>query len=135
METIRLVMEIVALAAVSVLSVYLIAVLVRVRSLLIVIEGDIKEISAKAIPVLENLEFITEKVKIITETIGEQVDSVKYSIGSLREVTESIAAFEQRVQERLEVPVMDAISTFASIFRGVQGILERLPFVSRLRAQ
>ena len=135
METVLLVMQIVALATVSALCIYLIAVFVRVKSLMDIIETDIKEISARAIPVLENLEVITNNVKIITETISEQVDSVKYSIGSLREITDSIVAFERRVQERIEEPVMDTIATFTSIFKGVQSLIERLPFVSRLRAQ
>jgi uncharacterized protein YoxC len=138
METVNLLLAIVgiaALIAVSTLCVYLITVLVRIRSILEIVEHDIKEISARAIPVLENLEAITDKVKLITETISEQVESVKYSIGSLREVAESIVAFERRVQERIEEPVMDTIDTFASIFKGIQSLIERLPFVSRLRAQ
>ena len=138
METVNLILAIVgivALIAVSTLCVYLIAVLVRIRSILEIVEHDIKEISARAIPVLENLEAITDKVKLITETISEQVDSVKHSIGSLREIAENIVAFERRVQERIEEPVMDTIDTFASIFKGIQGSIERLPFVSRLRAQ
>ena len=138
METINLVLVIVGivtLVTVSALCIYLITVLVRVRSILDVIEHDIKEISSRAIPVLENLEIITDKVKIITETIGEQVDSVKHSISSLREITESIVTFERRVQERIEEPVTDTIATFASIFKGIQSFIERLPFVSRLRAQ
>ncbi len=135
METVLLVMQIVALTAVSALCIYLITVLVRVRSILEVIEKDVKEIGTRAIPILENLEVITEKVKMITETIGEQVDNVKQSIISLREITDSIVTFERQVQERIETPVMDAIDTFASIFRGIQSFIERLPFVSRLRAE
>jgi uncharacterized protein YoxC len=138
METVNLILGIVgivALIAVSTLCVYLIMVLVRIRSILEIVEHDIKEISARAIPVLENLEAITDKVKLITETISEQVESVKHSIGSLKEIVESIVTFERRVQERIEEPVMDTIDTFASIFKGIQSFIERLPFVSRLRAQ
>ena len=38
-----------------------------------IVEHDVRELSTKAIPVMENLEVITEKVKNITETIDEQV--------------------------------------------------------------
>src|SRR5947207_15120494 len=102
METFLLVMQIIALAAVTALCVYLINVLVRVRSLLETIEHDFREMSTKAIPVLENLESITDKIKSITESIGEQVDSVKDSISSLKDVADSIASFERRVQEHIE---------------------------------
>jgi uncharacterized protein YoxC len=135
MESFLLVMQIIALAAVTALCVYLIAVLVRVRRLLETIEHDFKELSTKAIPVLENLEEITDKIKSITETIGEQVDTVKHSIGSLRDITDSIAAFEQRVQEHIEEPVINTIDTIASILKGFQNLISRLPFISRLRVE
>ena len=103
METFLLVMQIIALAAVTALCVYLITVLVRVRSLLETIEHDFREMSTKAIPVLENLESITDKIKSITESIGEQVDAVRDSISSMKDVADSIAAFERRVQEHIEL--------------------------------
>lgn len=137
METVNLVLGvvgIVALVAISILCVYLITVLIRVRRVLEVFEHDFKEISSRAVPVLENLEVITERVKNITETISEQVDSVKHSVGSLEEIMDNIITFERRVQERLEEPIMGAVSTIAAIFKGIQTFVERLPFVSRLRA-
>ena len=134
METFLLVMQIIALAAVSVLCIYLITVLIRVRSILDIAGRDLKEISAKAIPILENLEVITDKVKIVTETIGEQVESVKHSISSFKEITDNIVTFERRVQQGIEEPVMQTVDTLASIMREIQGFLERIPFFSRSRA-
>ncbi|HEV8538245.1 MAG TPA: hypothetical protein VGR15_04895 [Bacteroidota bacterium] len=138
MESVNLVLGlvgIVALVAVSILCVYLITVLVRMRRVLEVFERDFKEISSKAIPVLENLEVITDRIKNITETISEEVDAVKHSVGSLEDIIDSIVSFERRVQERLEEPLMGAVSTFAAILKGIQAFMDRLPFVSRLRAQ
>lgn len=135
METALLIMEIVALAAVSALCVSLVVVLIRVRNLLGIVEQDLKAVSAKAIPVLENLESITGKVKLVTDAVSEQVDSIKDSFASLKEVTESLVSFERRIQESIETPVMDTVDTIASVFRGIQNLIERLPFLSRLRAQ
>jgi uncharacterized protein YoxC len=135
METLRLVLEIVALSAVSVVSVYLIVVLIRVRSILDVVEHNMKEINSKAIPVLDNLEFITDKFKTIAETISEQVDGIQHTMSSLKEVADDIVAFERQVQERIEHPVMEVATTIAAIFRGIQSFIEHLPFVSRLRAE
>ena len=128
MDGILVAMQVVALGALTTLSIYLITVLVRVRSILIVVEKDIKELSARAIPVLENIEIITEKVKSVTENIDEQVESVKHSINSIKDVAENIASFERRVQEQIEGPVLDTVGTVAALFKGVQ------TFVSRLRA-
>ena len=120
------VMEIIALACVSVLSIYLITVLARARSLLSAVEKDLKELSAKAIPVFENLEIITEKVKNVTESIDEQVDMVRHSISSIRDVADDIVDFERRIQARIEEPVMETVSILAAVFKGVRTFIDRL---------
>ena len=127
-------MEIIALAAVSALCAALIVVLLRVRNLLVIVEQDIKAVSAKAIPVLENLESITAKVKLITDAVSEQIDSIRDSFASIQEVTESLVLFERRIQETIETPVMNTVDAIASVFKGIQNLIERLPFLSRLRA-
>jgi len=128
MESLRDLLEIVALAAVSVLCVYLVVVLVRVRRILALLEHETKELSARAIPVMENLEVITDRVKTITDDIDEQIGVVKAAIQSFKVITENIADFERRVQNRIEEPVMETVGTFASIFKGLR------TFVARLRA-
>jgi uncharacterized protein YoxC len=128
MDTFLTIMQIIALAAVSILCIYLITVLVRVRNILTVIERDVKELSAKAIPVMENLEVITDKVKSVTESIDEQVDVVKSAITSLKGIADNVVDFERRVQDRIEEPVLDTVGTFAAIFKGVR------TFVTRMRA-
>ncbi len=135
MESTLQVFEIIAFAALSVLCVTLVFVLVRVRRILEMVEQDFKQISSRAIPVLDNLEVITDRVKSITETITDQVEAVKQMVGAFTQVAENVLALEQKVQDRLEDPLMSAVDTFASIFRGVQAFVERIPFVGRLRAQ
>jgi len=120
------VFEIIALAALSAVCVYLITVLVRVRNILTVVEQDVRELTSKALPVFENLEIITEKVKNIAESIDEQVEVVRHSIDSMREVADNVVDFERRVQERLEEPVMETIGTIAAIFKGVRTFMARM---------
>ncbi len=123
-----LIMEIISLAALTVLCVYLITVLVRVRNILTVVERDVRDLTAKALPVFENLEVITEKIKNVTESIDEQVEMVKSSIHSVKEIAENVISMERRIQERIEEPVLEAVGTFAAVFKGVRS------FVARLRA-
>lgn len=126
MELILVIMQIVALVCLSVLSVYLITVLVRVRGILTEVERDFKELSAKAIPVFENLEVITEKVRNVSQSIDAQVDMVRDSIQSIKDIADSILDFERRVQERIEEPVLDTVSVFAGFFKGVRAFVDRL---------
>jgi uncharacterized protein YoxC len=135
METTLQVVQVIAFAALSVLCVTLVIVLIRVRRILELAEKDFKLLSAKAMPVLDNLEVITERVKTITETISEQADALKNMILSFTQAADNVVAFERRVQNRIEEPLMDAVDTFAGIFRGIQAFLERIPFVGRLRAE
>ncbi len=128
MDSLLVVVEIIALASVAALCIFLFFVMVRVRSLLIVIEKDLKEFSAKAMPVIENLEVITDRVKTISENIDEQVEVLKGAVNSFRDIAENIVDFERRVQDRIEEPVLETVSTFAAIFKGVR------TFVTRLRA-
>ncbi len=128
MDILKDIMIVIALGEVAALCLYLIVVLSKVRNILTVLERDIKEISLKAVPVIENLEVITDRVKNVTETIDEQVDSIKSSINAIKGIADSIVEFEQRIQNRLEEPVMETVGTFAAIFKGVR------TFVARMRA-
>jgi len=128
MEGLLLVMQIVALAALTILCVYLITVIVRVRNILTIVEHDIKELTAKALPVFSNLEIITEKIKTVTDNIDEQVDLVKNSISAIKEIIDNIVNFEQKVQEKIEEPVLESVGTLLAVFKGVR------TFIARLRA-
>lgn len=127
-DTILPIFEIIALAALSVVCIYLVAFLIRLRSTMSVIAEDVKEVSSKAVPVLENLEVITERVKHVAESVDEQVDAVKDSINSMKAIADSIVSFERKVQERIEEPVIETVGTLAAVIKGVR------MFVARLRA-
>ena len=126
MEIILVIMQIVALGCLSALSVYLITVLIRVRGILTEVEHDFKEMSSKAIPVFENLEVITNKVRNVSENIDEQVEMVKNSIRSVKEIADSIVDFERRVQNRIEEPVLETVSVLAALFKGVRTFVDRI---------
>lgn len=123
MEWLLPTMQVIALASLSVLCIYLIVVLVRVRSILSIVETDLKELSTAAIPILENLEVITEKVKNVAEGIDQQVEIVKQSINAVKDIADNIVNFEQRIQQRIEEPVMDTVGIFVAIFKGVRTFL------------
>lgn len=117
---------ILALLCLSAACVYLIVVLMKARDILAGVERDIKEITARAVPVLDNMEYITARVKSITENIDDQVMIVRDSIGSIREVTDNIVALERKVQERIEGPILDTVAFVAAVFKGVRTFVERV---------
>ena len=126
MQEILIITQVVALLCLSALSVYVIVVLLRVRDILTNVEKDFKEMTTRAIPILENLEFITSRVKGITENLDDQVVSVKESLGTIRQMAMNVVELERRVQERVEGPVLEGVAVAAAIVKGVRTFLDRV---------
>ncbi len=118
--------QIVALLCVSALCVYLIIVLLRVREVLTHVDKDLSEMTSRALPILENMEFITSRVKSITENVDDQVMIVRESIGTVKEIAENIAALERKVQEKIEGPILETIAFVAAIFKGFKTFVDRV---------
>src|SRR5260221_14164215 len=110
-QLVLVIFEIIALGALSVLCIYLITVIARIRNILTVVEQDFRELTSKAVPVFENLEVITDKVKRITENIDEPVEVVRRSIDSIPEVADNVVEFEGKIQAELEEPVLETNRT------------------------
>jgi len=125
-ETLLVVAQILALLCLSALCIYLIMVLLRVRTILDGIERDFKEITTRTLPVLENVEFITSRVKSITESVDDQVMIVRESITSMREIADNIVSLERKVQERIEGPVLDTVGFLAAVLKGVRTFVDRV---------
>jgi hypothetical protein len=75
---------------------------------------------------LENMEFITARVKSITENIDDQVMTVRDSIASVKGIADNVVALERRIQERIEGPILDTVAFAAAIISGVRTLIERL---------
>jgi uncharacterized protein YoxC len=105
-DTILTIAQIVALVAVSTLCIYLIPVALRLKETLSRFQKDFSEISGKAKPVLENLEVITDRFKSVSEKVDDQVEILRGSFGSLRDVAEDVVAFERRITSTLEAPIL-----------------------------
>lgn len=120
------IVEVFALLCVSAVSIYLILVLVRLKDMLGGMEKDLKEVTSRLLPVLDNMEFITARVKSISESIDDQVMIVRDSIGSVREIADSIVAIERKMQERIEGPILDSVAFVAALIKGVRTFLERV---------
>jgi len=126
LEPVLVIALIVALVCLSALCVYMILFLLRVREILTGIEKDFKEMSARALPVLDNMEYITSRVKSIADNIDDQVMIVRESIGSVKEIVDNIVALEQKVQERIEGPILDTVAFVAALFKGVRTFVDRV---------
>ena len=127
MESILLIIaQILALLCVSGACIYLIIVLLRVRDVLTSFEKDMKEMTARALPVLENMEHITSRVRSITDNVDDQVQVIRESLGSVKEIADNIVALERKVQERVEGPILDTLGFVAALLKGVRTFVDRV---------
>lgn len=126
MDTVLELMQIIALVCFSILSVILIAVLLRVKTLVVEAQENLREIRSRSVPLLDNLEAITSKIRSISENVDEQVEGVRDAISSIRGVAEDIVTLERRVQERVEGPVLDTVAYLVAIIKGLRTFIERV---------
>jgi uncharacterized protein YoxC len=117
---------IIALLCLSALCIYMIIVLLRLRDVLTNLEKEVKEITTRAIPVLDNMEYITTRVKSITDSIDDQVAAVRESIASIRSIADNVVDLERRVQERIEGPILETVGFVAAVFKGVRTFIDRV---------
>ena len=108
------------------LAIYLVIVLAKVKTLLVQIESDVKNVSARVIPVLVNMEVITSKLRSITANFDDQMTIVTSSVQSIKEIADSIVEFERRVQDRIEAPVLEVAGMLGSVVRGIAAFINRL---------
>jgi len=111
--------ELVALISASALCIYLIVVLVRVRELLTDMRKDLGDVSEKALPVLDNLNVITDHLKSVSEKVDDQVGLVKGSLESVKQAADNFVSLEQRLQDSLEEPVLRLSAILSAIVNRV----------------
>lgn len=126
MESVLVAAQILALLCLSALCVYLITVILRLRDLLGKVESDVKEITTRAVPVLDNVEYITNRLKSISDNIDDQVAMVRDSIGSVRSVADNIVALERQVQARVEGPILETVGLVAAVLKGLRAFADRV---------
>jgi uncharacterized protein YoxC len=126
MEDFAVVVQMLSNLAIIALCIFLITFVVRLRTILQTIETDVREMSNKALPIMDNLEVITDKVRNVSENIDDQVELVKDSINSVREIADNVVDLERRIQTRIEEPVLETIGTIAAVLKGVRTFFVRL---------
>jgi CHASE1-domain containing sensor protein len=117
-ETVLQIVQVVALLSVTALCVYLIVALSSIRR-------DLTEFVHRSKPVLDNLAFITERLKSTAQKIDEHVDILRSSLNSFKSVADNVLMLEERVQQQLEEPVLQVASILGAIISGVATLIER----------
>jgi methyl-accepting chemotaxis protein len=117
--------QIIVLLLLSGVSIYAMVVLVKLRDLLGTIDLNLKEVATRTIPTLENLEVITKKIRVIVENFDDQIAMLNSSVETLKGVADNVAAFERRVQDAIESPIMEVMNSLGGVIRGITSFFNR----------
>jgi uncharacterized protein YoxC len=125
-DSVLVITQIVALICFSLLSVIFIVVLLRLRVLVAAVDETLKEFSDKTVPVLENLEAITSRLKAISENIDDQVSAVRDSFSAIRSVADNVLDLERQIQDRVEGPILETLAFVAAVVKGLRTFFARV---------
>ncbi len=84
------------------------------------VEREVHTMTVRTLPVLENMEAITTKVRSVTDNIDEQMKLVRNTLSAVRRSMEDIIDFKQRIQHQLEAPAMETASFLSGMLKGVK---------------
>ncbi len=125
METLIDIGKILALFSAAALCVYLIVVLTRLNSVLALLQRDFSDMARNLKPILENLNTTSERLKSISVKVDEQVLLFKSSLESFKALSQNVVDFEQRVEERLEEPIIRITSLIGGFVSRIVSFLGR----------
>ena len=125
METLSEILKLTLYCSASALCIYLIIVLVRFKVFLQVLQIELIDLNKNLKPILENLNVVTDKLRLITTKVEDQVDIIHGVFLAFRRITENITRLEERFQLRLEEPLMLVGAVFGNIINRVASLFMR----------
>ncbi|MDA0987408.1 MAG: hypothetical protein O3A55_07410 [Bacteroidetes bacterium] len=117
--------QLILLVSLSALVIYATTVLARTKNILENVEKDLKEVTARILPVLSNFEIISSRLRTILESVDDQVTIVKSSVEKIKSIADAVADFQAKVQEQIESPILEIASTVGAIVSGVTTFIKR----------
>jgi uncharacterized protein YoxC len=124
-ETLSEILKLVLYCSASALCIYLIIVLVRFKVFLKVLQIELIDLNKNLKPILENLNVVTDKLRLITTKVEDQVDIIHGVFLAFRRITENITRLEEHFQQRLEEPLMRVGALFGNIINRIASLFMR----------
>jgi hypothetical protein len=124
-ETISEILTLILLCSASALCVYLIIVLVRFKAFLQVLQIELVDLNKNLKPILENLNVVSDKLRLVATKVEDQVDMVHGVFLAFRRISENITRLEERFQMRLEEPLMRVGTLFSNVINRVTALFTR----------
>ena len=125
METLIHLSIILALFSASALCIYLIVVLTRFNAFLQILQRELVDLNKNLKPILENINTMTDKLRLIASKVDEQVNMVQGVFVAFKRMTENVTRFEERFQQMLEEPLLRVSALFGNVINRVVSMFGR----------
>ncbi len=90
------------------------------------IESKVDHITTKTEPLIENSLLITNDIKEISANLKIQSAKINGIVDTVKDTTDSIVDFEQKVQREVETNVFDALNMVSAVSKGIKSFLNVL---------
>ena len=118
MDTVS-VFYIILLISASILCLALIFYINRLTNSVKVIESEIKDLSEQVKPLIINANELSEKLNNLSAQANGQMNTVKETIGKVKDRVEMILSLEEELREGLEKPLNGLLTNLSAISNGI----------------
>ncbi|MCE2502909.1 MAG: DUF948 domain-containing protein [Chlorobi bacterium] len=116
----------IALLALGGLSIYLITFFRETKGLIANASTTLNDLSDQLNTQLQSVDSIVKNVNKLTDDLTEVVDDVTDVIHEGRNVVVSLLEFEQRLQRTVQEPIIEVVSVFSALGKGIKAFRLKL---------
>ena len=81
---------------------------------------QVKDLKTTVNPAVDKIQEMTENINGVFSKVRDNIDVLSGVVEKVKDTTDNIIEFEQRIQSKIEPPVMDTINTISAVSTGVK---------------
>lgn len=87
---------------------------------------DVKDIKPKVEATIDKINSVSDNVNLLVTKFNNNVDVLSTVVDKIKETADGIIEFEQRIQKKIEPPVMDTVNTIAAVSVGIKTFFDKM---------
>ncbi|MCX7833434.1 MAG: hypothetical protein N2490_04410 [Ignavibacteria bacterium] len=131
---ISVIIQIIVFLAVIFLVLSLIKIIKSLSARIENLQKDFDDFKVKLEPGIEDGIVLVKKLNKIADTVENNIHKFENVADKFKSFSEDVIEFGSKVKEKIEPPVLDTVTTFTAIFKGVKTFFERLKDHDKLKS-
>lgn len=103
------------------------------------LQDDLNKFKMNLQPLIDDSLILVKKLNSISEKVEGNILVGRSVIEKVKEIADNVAGFERRITNRIEMPLMDTINTFAAVIKGIKVFYEKVkskePDIPRIKSK